>query len=65
VFADPRFVRFPDDLRLDGKSPAIDAGVAIPSDWPDTLRGKDKGKPDIGAIPAGGAMPKVGPAAAP
>ena len=60
VFDDPRFVRFPDDLRLDPKSPAVDAGVPIPSDWPDPLRGKDKGKPDLGAVPLGQDLPKVG-----
>jgi hypothetical protein len=37
--------------RLQAGSPAIDAGVPIPADWPDTLRDKDAGKPDIGALP--------------
>ncbi|MCI0357277.1 MAG: right-handed parallel beta-helix repeat-containing protein [Planctomycetaceae bacterium] len=29
-------------------SPLLDAGVAIPPDWPDPLRDKDRGTPDIG-----------------
>jgi hypothetical protein len=59
VFGDPQFVRFPTqngaspDLSLQRKSPAVDAGVLIPADWPDPLRATDKGKPDIGAIPLG------------
>lgn len=58
-FADPRFVSwsektYPDlDLRLQKDSPAIDAGVEIPAQWPDPLRSQDKGKPDIGALPLG------------
>ena len=56
--ADPKFVRFeedrekPSDLRLSPGSPAIDAGLTIPADWPDPLRERDKGKPDSGAVPA-------------
>ena len=34
-------------------SPAIDAGIAIPEDWPDSLRQEDAGRADIGALPAG------------
>lgn len=53
-FADPKFAKFDpvvkiNDLRLQMGSPAIDAGVAIPNEWPDPLR--EKGKPDIGALP--------------
>jgi hypothetical protein len=57
--ADPKFVKFADDrteasdLRLSPGSPAIDAGLAIPADWPDPLREVDQGKPDIGAVPFG------------
>jgi hypothetical protein len=66
LFADPRFVDLRGgDLRLGANSPAIDAGVAIPSSWPDTLRASDRGAPDIGALPAGAPMLTVGPAAAP
>lgn len=39
--------------RLQAGSPAIDAGVPIPADWPDTRRDQDQGKPDIGALPQG------------
>ncbi len=56
-FADPKFVRFtadgPVDLRLRPDSPAVDAGVALPADWPDPLRSRDRGKPDVGALPLG------------
>jgi hypothetical protein len=53
------------DLRLSPGSAAIDAGVPVPKDWPDPLRAGDKGKPDVGALPAGAPMLKVGPAAVP
>ncbi|MCI0685513.1 MAG: hypothetical protein L0Y71_25710 [Gemmataceae bacterium] len=55
--ADPRFVRPPApgsldaDLRLQAGSPAINAGLSLPADWPDPLREADKGSPDIGALP--------------
>lgn len=57
ILADPKFVSFkPDwrqvsDLRLGKDSPAIDAGVAVPADWPDPQR--EKGAADIGALPHG------------
>lgn len=57
LVADPKFVRLADgpddssDLRLSKGSQAIDAGMVIPTDWPDPLRKADEGKPDIGAIP--------------
>jgi hypothetical protein len=56
-FAEPKFVtygsdwRSPLDLRLRADSPAIDAGVAVPAEWPDPLRPRDAGRPDIGAMP--------------
>lgn len=59
MFADPRFVRFDrrggngNDYRLQPGSPAIDAGVELPEDWPDPLRAADAGAPDIGALPLG------------
>src|SRR5262249_25296967 len=41
-FADPKFVwSNADDLRLREDSPAIDAGVELPADWPDPLRKLD------------------------
>ena len=57
---DPKFVR-PGKFQLQADSPAIDAGEAIPEDWPDPLRDQEKGKPDAGAIPAGSEPLKVGP----
>ncbi len=70
IYADPKLVHLSDDetsldLRLGDKSPAIDAGVPIPAAWPDSLRKLDTGKPDIGALPRGAPMLRVGPAAAP
>ncbi len=53
------------DFRLSQGSAAIDAGIPLPATWPDTLRRLDKGKPDIGALPAGAPMLRVGPAASP
>jgi hypothetical protein len=50
----------PADLGLREGSPAVDAGVEIPADWPDPLRGADRGRPDIGAVPLGAAPWKVG-----
>lgn len=70
-FADPKFVRFtpdwklPVDLRLQPDSPAVNAGVELPADWPDPLRKEDKGKPDIGALPLGVGPFQVGRAREP
>jgi len=64
--ADPEFVRaevdpeVANDYRLQRGSPAIDAGVDIPAEWPDPLRAEDEGKPDIGALPIGMQMPQCG-----
>ena len=41
------------DLRLKPTSPAKDTGLPIPADWPDPLRERDAGTPDIGALPLG------------
>lgn len=41
----------PRDYHLQMGSPAVNAGVALPDDWPDPLRPMDLGKPDIGALP--------------
>ncbi|MBI4024705.1 MAG: hypothetical protein HY360_06960 [Verrucomicrobia bacterium] len=66
LFADPKFARFSGnwkdalDLSLQQGSPAINAGVAVPSEWLDPLRGTDKGKPDVGALPFGGEPWRVG-----
>jgi hypothetical protein len=66
VFADPKLMSLdakgtlPLDARLQAGSPAIDAGVTLPVDWPDPLHAADKGKPDIGAIPASADAPSFG-----
>jgi len=68
LFADPLFVAFAttadghsaEDLRLQPTSPAIDAGVPLPAEWPDVLRAADGGAPDIGALPLGAEPLKVG-----
>ncbi len=58
-FADPVFVnlstdwRKVPDLRLTERSPAVEAGVVLPKQWPDPLRDADRGTPDGGAIPHG------------
>jgi hypothetical protein len=54
----------PLDLRLAKDSPAVDAGVSIPAEWPDPLRSSDEGKPDLGALPLGSEMLRVGAGAA-
>jgi hypothetical protein len=63
IVADPKFVRSeaegPNDYRLQPSSPAIDTGVDLPADWPDPLRERS-GKPDIGALPSGAEMLRVG-----
>ena len=65
-YADPRFRalsadwREPIDWRLAPQSPAIDAGVPLPADWPDPLRARDAGAPDIGAVPLGAEAWRVG-----
>lgn len=66
IVADPKFVHFdpgPDaenDYRLRPDSPAVGAGVPLPAEWEDPLRPKENTRPDIGAIPFGGEMPRVG-----
>lgn len=56
--ADPRLDK---ELRVEKGSPLIDAGIALPAEWPDPLRKADKGTPDIGALPLGERL-DVGPA---
>lgn len=57
--ADPKFVRLsadgaaPADLRLSSDSPAVDAGLPLPADWPDPLQKLDANKPDPGVLPRG------------
>ena len=41
-------------------SPVVDAGVAIPAEWPATTGVSDRGRPDIGAIPEGGLAWRLG-----
>jgi hypothetical protein len=67
VFADPKLAHVAAgalDVRPLGGG-GVDAGVKVPADWPDSLRAADRGKPDIGALPVGAPMLRVGPAAAP
>jgi hypothetical protein len=70
LVADPRFMkaemdwRESNDYRLQSGSPAVDAGVELPQDWPDPLRNQDTGAPDIGAFPLGARPLHVGRAAA-
>jgi hypothetical protein len=59
VEADPKAAN---DYRPKATSPLKDAGMPLPAEWPDPLREKDAAKPDAGAIPVGGAAPRVGPA---
>jgi hypothetical protein len=68
VYADPRLTHVAEHDPLDvrpTRGGVVDAGVKLPADWPDSLRADDKGKPDIGALPLGAPMLRVGPAAAP
>lgn len=68
VFADPKLAHVGGDAALDVRplgGGGVDAGVKVPAEWPDSLRAADKGKPDIGALPLGAPMLRVGPAAAP
>ena len=64
--ADPRFVRLSDDrdqlpdLRLQESSPAVNAGVVLPTAWPDPMREHDMGLPDSGAFPLNTDAWKVG-----
>ncbi len=66
LVADPRFHRLsadstePADPRLTAESPAINAGVPLPAEWPDPLRELDAELPDSGAIPFGAAGWGVG-----
>lgn len=65
-FADPKFVTLtesstaPVDLRLQPGSPAINAGVKVPTEWDDPLRDIDQSEPDIGALPASTEPWKIG-----
>jgi hypothetical protein len=65
LVADPRFAiadwnsdAF--DFRLSRESPAVNSGVALPSDWPDPVRTLDQEAPDRGAIPLEAGSLKVG-----
>lgn len=64
--ADPQFARFTTelssevDLRLQESSPARNAGLDLPTEWPDPDRAADAGKPDVGALPLGAQVWGVG-----
>ena len=69
LFADPKCEQLtedkPLDVRLREGSPALDAGVELPAEWPDPLRPLDRGKPDVGALPLGAPPLTVGLTAVP
>ena len=48
------------DVRLQTGSPAVNSGVPVPVDWPDSRREFDRGRPDIGAMPLGSEPPEAG-----
>jgi hypothetical protein len=64
-YADPQFVKFspdpraPVDVRLQSASPARNAGVPVPPDWPAPLRSA-AARGDLGAIPFGTTPWRVG-----
>lgn len=71
LVADPNFVKgeagkaASNDYRLQPGSPAVDAGIDLPADWPDPLRAEDQGRPDLGALPLGAGEFRAGRQAAP
>lgn len=71
LVADPKFLKAEadpgavNDYRLQAGSPAIDAGIELPADWPDPLRKQDKGQPDVGALPRDSGPLQAGRDAAP
>ncbi|MCE9532035.1 MAG: DUF1565 domain-containing protein [Planctomycetes bacterium] len=71
LLVDPKFLKAEtdsaaaNDYRLGPDSPALNAGVPPPKDWPDPLRPANDGKPDIGALPSKSAPFLVGRKAAP
>jgi len=48
------------DLRVRPGSPAVNAGVEVPKDWPDPACVLDEGKPDIRAVPLGAEVWRIG-----
>ncbi len=69
--ADPRFVKLNTDTaadcdyRLQADSPAINAGIVLPADWPDAERQQDAAAPDLGALPLGAPAWTGGPRSVP
>jgi hypothetical protein len=57
LIADPHFKSLTTDfakatdLTLQKGSPAVNAGILIPKEWPDSLRAQDPDSPDVGAVP--------------
>ena len=45
---------------LGSKSPALEAGMTLPESWPDPLRKRDAGRPDLGPVPAGCPVEGIG-----
>lgn len=66
MVAEPGFVRFGsepeavNDYRLSEDSPARGAGVVLPAAFPDPLRPAGDARPDIGALPFGSELMRVG-----
>jgi hypothetical protein len=64
--ADPKLTQLSEDAgkcdyRPAADSAALDAGVALPGDWPNADAGTDAAAPDIGALPKDAPMFSVGP----
>jgi hypothetical protein len=61
IVADPKLMDMEhNDCRLQPGSPAVDAGMPLPAEWPDPLRSIDAGAPDIGALPLNAPPMQVG-----
>jgi len=66
LVTNPGFLKFAEaasatnDYRLQPASPTVGTGVVLPAELEDPLRPKDAAKPDIGALPAGSELLKVG-----
>ncbi len=61
IFADPKLagLKTHPSVELKPGSPAINAGMKLPAEWPDVVREKD-GKPDIGAAAFKQPQPTIG-----
>lgn len=48
------------DLRPAAGSPAIKSGESLPSEWPDVVKSPAGAKPDVGAVPHGAELERIG-----